>query len=225
MIQVRGRQFSAEQVIATLAPFLTPERLTKIDRVARERVLGVIPVLENIYDRGNISAVMRTGEALGIARFVIVESVEQKFKAANRVTQGADKWLDVEKSHSAAATVEHLKQEGFQVWATALSAKSIPMQEAPFNKKIAFILGNEKSGVTEEALSVCDGNFLIPMSGFSQSFNISVAGALILQHATRIQKESGLLDSSENQSQRELLKAKYMIASLGSAEDILLRNP
>ena len=218
MIEVRGQQFSAEFVTRQLAPFLTVDRLTKIERVARERFMGVVPILENIYDRGNISAVMRTGEALGVGRFVIVESKEQRFKAANRVTQGADKWLDVEKYYSARTAVERLRGEGYQIWATALSARAVPINEVPFDQKVAFFLGNEKAGVSEEALSLCDGNFLIPMNGFSQSFNISVAGALILQHATRFRSHG------PSKEQQELLRAKYMIKSLGSAEQILLER-
>ncbi len=217
MIQVGEHLFSAQTIIDELSKYLMPERLLKIQQVALHRIVDVVPVLENIYDRGNISAVMRTGEALGFANMAVIDSKPQKFKAANRVTQGADKWLEVKNYSSALEAIEDLNSQGFAVYATALTEKSLPLDQVPFEKKMAFILGNEKDGVSPEALNLCQGNFLIPMSGFSQSFNISVAAALVFQQAVIARKNNLRIDQD---LQNELI-AKYMLKSLGSGQKIL----
>jgi tRNA (guanosine-2'-O-)-methyltransferase len=87
---------SPQDVMTHIFPLLTPERQKKIISVAEERCFDISIVLESIYDRGNISAVMRTAEGLGFANFHVIETFE-KFKEANRVTQGADKWVETKK--------------------------------------------------------------------------------------------------------------------------------
>lgn len=96
-IEYKPNHFATvQQILEYVYPILTSERKQKIERVAAGRCFEVSVVLEGIYDRGNISAVMRTAEGLGFADFHIIEKFE-KFKEANRVTQGADKWVEVKK--------------------------------------------------------------------------------------------------------------------------------
>lgn len=104
-----GFQFSVADVLTHLAPRLTPERWMKIQKVVAGRTCDVTPVLENIYDRGNTSAVMRSAEAMGFQNIHIIEPGE-KFKEANRVTAGADKWLDVAKFRETPSAVEALRE-------------------------------------------------------------------------------------------------------------------
>lgn len=214
-------QYPTQWVVETLTPYLTPTRVARIEQVIEGRCRDVVAILENIYDRGNISAVMRSGEALGFNCFHIVDSIPQKFKAANRVTKGAEKWLEIARHSTAEECVADFHQRGFQVWTTSLTSDAIPIDEVPFDQKIAFFLGNEKDGVSESAKKICDGNFLLPMSGFSQSFNISVAGALTLFHAHQARKSK--LGRVGNLSGPEKLdmKARYFLLTLDSADNIL----
>jgi tRNA (guanosine-2'-O-)-methyltransferase len=181
-IDVGGRRVSTSKIIMKLGPLLTEERIAKLHSVVGRRSFQFVSVLENIFDRGNVSAVMRSADAFGFARMHLVDAPGAKFKAANRVSKGAEKWLDVHMHSSAANAVGALKKDGFQVFATDLATDRV-IDDLDFSKPLAVVLGNEKDGCSKEMLAAVDGTFRIPMYGFSQSFNISVAAALIYYHA------------------------------------------
>lgn len=215
-----GFTTTAEQIEKHVWPLLTPERQSKIRQVSAKRCFSTAIVMESIYDRGNISAVMRTGEGLGFANFHVVETFE-KFKEANRVTQGADKWVEVKKYKSTTSCIEHLKSVGYQICVTALAADSVPISAVDFSKPTALVLGNEKQGVSAEMIAAADKKIIIPMPGFVQSFNISVAGALSMYHimSDRIQKLGRNEDLTTEQI--HILNMVYALNTLDSAEDIL----
>lgn len=212
-------QVDPRLVCEMIGPLLTAERRKKIDRVLLGRCQSVAVVLESIYDRGNISAVMRTAEAFGFINFHVIET-QEKFKEANRVTQGADKWVEVQKWKNTKTCVESLKSKGFKICVTSLEA-SRPMSEVDWTQPTALVLGNEKEGVSQEMLALADERIIIPMTGFVQSFNISVAGALGLYHIflERQKRNSKIGDLTE--SELEVLRAHYYLRTQDSARDIL----
>lgn len=181
-LQVGEIRVSCDQVLELLGPMLTDERKTKLESVVANRSLEMVSVLENIYDRGNVSAAMRSSEAFGFLRMCLVDAPGTKFKAANRVTRGADKWLDVRSYGAPVEAVHELKSEGYQIWTTDLNT-DITIDTLDWSQKIAIVLGNEKDGVSPEMHGLVDGRFRIPMMGFTQSFNISVAAALVFYRA------------------------------------------
>jgi tRNA (guanosine-2'-O-)-methyltransferase len=200
-------------------PLLTPERQKKISQVAEQRCFDISVVLEGIYDRGNISAVMRSAEGLGFADVHIIETFE-KFKNANRVTQGADKWVERRVWKATTSAIEHLKSQGVRICVTSLEAAK-PLHEVDFTRPLALVLGNEKSGVSSEILAAADERVIIPMPGFVQSFNISVAGALCLYqiYQSRLQQRGQNNDVTPEQAR--LLRAHYALRTLDSATSIL----
>ena len=208
-------------IVDTIGPLLTPERLAKIERVVAGRNFSNAVVLEGIYDRGNISAVMRTAEAFGFVNFHIIET-QEKFKEAKRVTQGADKWTEVQKWKTTTECVRELKKRGHKIVVTSLEA-SKPLDEIDWTVPTALVLGNEKDGISKEMLDLSDERVIIPMSGFVQSFNISVAGALCLYHTylERLARFSKVADVTHEE--KEILKAHYYMRTQDSAEDILGR--
>ena len=214
-----GKWASAKDVLKNIFPILTPERQKKILQVTAQRCFDVTVVLENIYDRGNTSAVMRTGEGLGFANFHVVETFD-KFKESNRVTQGADKWVEVKKWKSTADAISHFKKNKIRICVTSLEAAK-PLHEVDFTTPIALVLGNEKSGISKEILEAADERVIIPMPGFVQSFNISVAGALCLYqiYQNRLQKMGQ--NSDVTGKQIEILNAHYALRTLDSASAIL----
>jgi tRNA (guanosine-2'-O-)-methyltransferase len=210
-----------ELIVKTIGPLLTPERVKKIDHVVANRNFSNAVVLEGIYDRGNISAVMRTAEAFGFVNFHVIET-QERFKEANRVTQGADKWTEVQKWKTTRECILDLKKRGHKIVATSLEA-SKPIDEIDWTVPTALVLGNEKEGISKEMFELSDERVVIPMSGFVQSFNISVAGALCLYHIylDRMAKygKSGDVTTIE----KEILKAHYYLRTQDSAQDILQR--
>jgi len=211
-----------EIVNRLIMPLLTESRQKKVQQVAALRNFSNCVVLEGIYDRGNISAVMRTAEALGFVNFHVIET-QGKFKEANRVTQGADKWTEVEKWKTTKQCITELKKRGHRIVVTSLEA-SKPIHEVDFTTPTAFVLGNEKEGISEEMKSLSDERIILPMSGFVQSYNISVAGALGLYHIyqDRFKKLGHNQDVSAEQI--EILKAHYAIRTQDSSYDILKRH-
>ncbi len=205
-LQLGERTLTVPEIIAKLEPMLLSERVEKLKAVVDQRSLKVITVLENIYDRGNVSAVMRTAESLGFFRFVLIEQEGAKFKAANRVTKGAEKWLDVEVSRSTHMSVEKLKSQNYLIAGTDLNATH-ELSHLPTDQPIALVIGNEKDGISEEMKSNVDIRIKIPMVGFSQSYNLSVASALCLFELYKKWGVKRFLSESEKQQ----LYANYLL--------------
>jgi len=210
-------EVSTQQVIDMLSDVITAERIEKINKVVSTRTNSFIPVLENIYDRGNINAVMRSAEAFGFYNFYIVEAEKAPHKESNRITKGTHKWLDIHKHSSARSAITELKADGVQVYCTHLEA-SKNIAEIDFTKPTALVFGNEARGVSEEMLGLCDGNCIIPMEGFAQSFNISVAAAISFYHVYLKRVEKLGANGDLNNEQQKWLKANYFIKSFGGLE-------
>lgn len=215
-IKTQGLELNPEVVKAKLDEFLTDERKEKITSVLKGRSAHFAPVTEGLYDRGNINAIMRSAEAFGFFKFHIIETNSQ-FKESKRVAQGADKWLEVNRWGSTKSCIESLKADGYKVYATHLSREAKPFEDLDFSKKTAVIFGNEKEGVSDEALELSDGNVLLPMSGFTQSFNISVAGALSCQQAYLKSPKKISADEAS------LLEALYYLKTITWPKEALLK--
>ena len=210
---------TTNDVLKHVFPLLTSERQKKINQVVTERCFDISVVLESIYDRGNISAVMRTAEGLGFANFHIIETFE-KFKNANRVTQGADKWVEAKKWKTSAEAIAYFKKNKIRICVTSLEA-SKPLHEIDFSTPLALVLGNEKDGVSKEMLEAADERVIIPMPGFVQSFNISIAGALSLYHIFSDRRQKRGTNADVDINQQNILKAAYALRTMDSAESIL----
>lgn len=209
-------------VLDFIWPLLTPERQKRIQDTVRHRCFSVVPVLEDLYDRGNVSAVLRSAEAFGLGQVHLIQKGE-KFKESQRTTAGADKWVEVTQWKSTPECVSNLKKQGFQIAATHLSPKSIPISEIDFTKPTALVLGNEKEGISAEMQALADYSVIIPMYGFVQSFNISVAASLCFYHLTqdRLRKQGKIGDLSPEEM--EILRAIYAARTQDSTAVTLRR--
>ena len=214
-----GHFASVETIMEKIWPLLTPERQRKIENVVAKRCFSIPVVLESIYDRGNISAVMRTAEGLGFANFHVIET-QEKFKNSQRVTQGADKWVETKKWKSTSEAVKYFKDNKIRICVTSLEAAK-PLHEVDFSTPLALVLGNEKDGVSKEMIEAADERVIIPMPGFVQSFNISVAGALCLYQIFQNRLQRLGKNEDVTPEQISILKASYALRTLDSAEDIL----
>lgn len=220
-IQVGDHAYSAEEIIRDLRPILTDERRMRLDEVVQRRTWNFVPVFENPYDLGNISAVMRSCEAFGFLEFDLMIPPGSRFKAANRVSRGADKWLDVPIFRSAKDCVQDLHGRGFQVFATHLDATAKPIEQIDFSKPTAVILGNEKDGVSPEMLKHVDGRVIIPMQGFTQSFNISVAASIVFYHAWRERTKLPNGGADLTESERHSVLANYYLRCFDNPAQLL----
>ncbi|MES2962640.1 MAG: RNA methyltransferase [Bdellovibrionota bacterium] len=211
---------TASEVLELLEPQLTAERQERIRLTVAGRTCNVATVLEDIYDRGNVSAVLRSAEALGFQCAHVIE-LGEKFKSSARVTQGADKWLDVRKWKSTGECVAELKRLGYRIVATHLDSKAKPIGEIDFTKPTALVLGNEKDGISKEMIESADETTIIPMHGFVQSFNISVAGAVSMYHIMR-ERERVLGRSGDLTDEEKLvLRAEFSLRSSKNPERLI----
>jgi len=209
----------AKLVIEALGPHLGDERRDKIDRVAAARLGGLVVVLENLHDPHNGAAALRSCEAIGVRQ---VHVVGASFGFSERVTQGCDKWLDLERHESIASCAGELKARGFKLYA-AVPGAATSLEDLDALTPAAFLIGNERDGLTEAARAACDVEFAIPMRGFSQSVNLSVATALcVYTHAERRRRALGRTGDLDEAALDEL-RADYYRRDLRGADAIIAR--
>jgi tRNA (guanosine-2'-O-)-methyltransferase len=160
---------------------LVGERTARVQRVVARRTRSVVVVLEDLEDPHNVAAVLRTCESFGIQEVHAIAR-SYSFHANPKISQGSEKWLDLHLYREADRCLSLLKQRGYLLCATHLGEGAVSLLELPADRPLALVFGTEKVGVSDAALAACDLRFKIPMLGFSQSFNISVAAAICLSH-------------------------------------------
>ncbi len=164
-----------------LGEFLTPERRTRIDKVLNERTRTLGMLVEGITDPHNVAACIRSVEGFGLQELHVITG-EQKFQPNRKVTQGSAKWVDIIEHCSPRDAVSNLRDRGYKIYCGTLTADARPIGELDFSEKTILALGNEHAGISRELQELSDGSFFIPMRGFTQSFNISVAAAVSVFH-------------------------------------------
>ncbi|HTN51805.1 MAG TPA: RNA methyltransferase [Anaeromyxobacter sp.] len=195
------------------ADFLVPGRRARIDEVVAGRTRTLTVVMEAFCDPQNVNAVLRTCEAFGVQELHAVEGVMKPYDRNKKISQNADKWLDVRRWRSTAECLGHLRAEGFAVYATHLGAGSRPLSALPFAGKVALVFGNEHRGVSSEARALADACYAIPMRGFVQSLNVSVAAAISIAHAVeRREVERGRHGDLEEAEAAALRERFYVLA-------------
>ncbi len=218
-----GESFSAAEVLGVLDGYVNADRQEKIRRVVERRSYTVVPVLEGVHDRGNISAVMRSAEALGYQALHLIEN-QKMYKKANRVTQGADKWLDIVRWKTTRECLDELRGKGYRIVVTHVSETSKSIDEVLFTEPTAVFFGNEMDGASDELIDAADDCVIVPMQGFSQSFNISVAAALTLYHIYHERTRELGRHADLNELEKECLVAFYFMRTVNHSEDILRRS-
>jgi tRNA (guanosine-2'-O-)-methyltransferase len=171
---------------------MTPERHSKMLEVLQKRQTNITVVLENVQDPHNISAVMRTCDAVGIQDIYILNTkIPRHKKWGFRSSGSAKQWLTVHEYADVEKCIATLRKNYDKIFATHLSKEAISVYDINFTEKIALIFGNEHSGVSEEVLKHADGNFIIPQMGIIKSLNISVACAVTLYEGLRQKNAAG----------------------------------
>ena len=163
--------------------YITEKRRARIDDVLSRRTRNLVLVLDGVHDPHNVAACMRSAEGLGLQEIHVIAQAD--YKPHKKICQSCDKWLDVHFHRDPESAATALKDRGYKLYAAALTPTAVPIDTLDFTGRMALVLGNEHQGVTETLLDLCDGTFVIPMRGFSQSFNVSVATGITLYHATQ----------------------------------------
>ena len=170
--------------------YITARRKKRILEVLGRRQRDIVLIINNIHDPHNVSAILRSCDAFGIQEVHFLYTSEPFPALGKKSSASAKKWVDVFRHTSAADMVEKLKARGFTILCTGFGAGARSLTRVDFISPAAVVLGNEHRGVDEELIRLSDGEIYIPMQGMVQSFNVSVAAALILYEAWR-QREAG----------------------------------
>lgn len=174
---------------------MTPERYDRLTSVLNKRQPDITVVLENVFDPHNISAVMRTCDAVGLQDIYILNTkIPRHKKWGARSSSSAAKWLTIHQYTDAAECFAELRKHYRKIYTTHLSSDAVGLHQLNLAEPVALVFGNEHSGVSEEIIAMADGNFIIPQVGIIRSLNISVACAVTLYEAFRQKSLAGHYD-------------------------------
>jgi tRNA (guanosine-2'-O-)-methyltransferase len=179
------------------------ERQRRIEKTLSRRQPSLVIVLENVHDPHNVGAILRSCDAVGIIRVMMVYTIEEppSIKATSSAS-GVVKWLTFERFNSIKLCYETLHAEGYQILATKIEPKAKDIYSFDLARPTAIVLGNEHRGISEEAANEADDLVYIPMMGMAESVNVSVAAAVCLFEAMRQRMEKGMY--AEKQISQEI---------------------
>lgn len=182
---------TAAHYLKYLQKFITPDRKRRIDEVLQQRTNFLTIALEDVYQLHNTSAVMRSCEIFGIQYLHVIE---QRFgkRVDVEIAMGAQKWVDIHRYQKMQDAVDHFKKNGFQIIATTPHEDAISLDHFELTQPSAVLFGTEKYGLSDDMIQQADVKIKIPMSGFTESFNISVAASLIMYSLTNQLRSSNL---------------------------------
>ena len=197
----------SEGLYKVLSEHLTPRKRELFDSIASLRTRHLTLVLEDVYQAHNSSAVLRSMESWGIQDIYAIENTNP-FHMHRRIAKGAFDWLTIHQFHehknNTLACIQDLKSKGYKVVATALHENAIPLEELDITQKTAIVMGTELSGVSSTILEQADENVVIPMHGFTESLNVSVAASVIMQHLSNKLRKSNIPWQLTQEEQLEL---------------------
>ncbi|KAK9699339.1 hypothetical protein RND81_08G168300 [Saponaria officinalis] len=181
---VDGGLLSSAEVVEAIEPCILDSRKERFRNVANHRSYGVCLVVEGLSDFGNVSAAFRSADALGFQSVHVVScDASKRFRENRHVSMGSEKWLDIEVWNSSRECFNVLKSRGYRIATTHLGKDTVSVYDMDWSCPTAIVVGNENSGISEEALELSDLHCSIPMNGMVDSFNVSVAAGILMHHA------------------------------------------
>jgi tRNA (guanosine-2'-O-)-methyltransferase len=178
----------------------TGRRLKKMQKVLQTRQHDLTVVCENIHDPHNVSAILRTCDAVGISTVHLLYTRESFPALGKKSSASAIKWLEFQQHRNHSNLRQFLKSRNMTIYATHINRSAKTIYQVDWTKPSAIILGNEHRGVSEDSLQISDFTVKIPMLGMIESLNVSVAAAVILYEIFRQRLQAGMLDQSADEN-------------------------
>lgn len=191
---------------------MSPERYKRIRDMLRMRQTDLTVCMEQVHKPHNLSAVVRSCDAIGIHEIHAVWEEKSRLRGGTAV--GSQNWVYTNSHDTIEDAVGTLKNQGMQVLVTHLSDTAVDFRDVDYTKPTAIILGQERYGATPKAIEMSDQDIVIPMVGMVQSLNVSVAAALVLYEAQRQRQVAGMYDTQhlpESACQKMLFEGGYPI--------------
>lgn len=189
-----GHPPSRQRGAVVISPGMTPERFHRIKRVLSARQPDLTVLMERVNKTHNFSAILRNCDAVGVLQAHVVLP-DQGIDLHHATSAGTSRWVPVEVHDDTAAAVTHLRDRGFTVLAAHPSERAVDYRDVDYTRPTAFMMGAELHGISPAGLEAADHHVVIPMRGFVQSLNVSVAAALLLFEAHRQRSRAGMYDA------------------------------
>ena len=193
------------KLLEYLESYLTEHRRLRFTTVLAERTKYFTVATEDVYQLHNTSAVIRSCDVFGIQEVNIIEEVNTK-RIDREIAMGAQKWIDLNRYNTVNNCIVDLKSKGYQIVATTPHAEDCNLMDFDVSKKSCFFFGRETEGLSQQVLDEADCFLKIPMYGFTESLNISVSAAIILQHVTSRLRSSDIVWQL---SEEELIEKRF----------------
>ena len=209
------------QLISYLENLLTPERKDRFDKVIDQRTNHFTVATEDVYQLHNTSAVIRSCDVFGVQNIHVIEERNRR-KIDREIAMGAQKWVSLNRHHSSKECIAHLREKGYQIVATIPHGRASNLVDFDITKPSAFFFGTEQDGLSRDVMNEADDFLQIPMVGFTESLNISVSAAIILQQLTqRLRNSEVVWKLSEDE--KTTLKYEWLSKSFKNFPQILKR--
>lgn len=208
-------------LLAYLEGFITPERKARFMEVLQNRTRYLTVALEDVYQLHNTSAVIRSCDVFGLQEAHLIEG-RHGHRLDKNIAMGAQRWVDIHRHSNPSNCIKALRERGYHIVATTPRAGSTSLQDFSLQGPTALFFGTEKEGLSQEVLQQADAALYIPMHGFTESLNISVAAAIILQQLTTSLRAS---DLPWQLSPEEILQKRldWTRKTIHSADEIIAR--
>ncbi|MGY5849694.1 TrmH family RNA methyltransferase [Salegentibacter sp. F14] len=180
-----------QTLLSYLQTYLSPRRLELFTNVLSRRTNYFTVVMQDVHQLHNTSAVIRSCDVFGVQNLHVIEE-RQARRIDKEIAMGAQKWVDVKRYNSTRECLQELKAQGYQIVATTPHGDAKELENFEISRPSAVFFGTEKDGLSQEALEEADIRLKIPMQGFTESLNISVSAAIILQSLTSRLRQSDL---------------------------------
>lgn len=214
-----------KKLTSYLSEIVTKNRLQRFENVINERTKHFTVILEDLYQKHNQSAVVRSCEVFGVQDVHVIENKYISY-LSNHVAKGAQKWTDFHYyntlEQNTQSCIDAVKNAGYQLIVTSPHIDSCTVEQFDFTKKSAFVFGVEKGGVSKQMIDQADGFIHIPMVGFTESLNVSVAAAIILQQVTNKLRNSNI-NWQLTEVEKLGIKDKWMKSSIKNIDQIIDR--
>ena len=210
------------KLLEYLKQFLTPARMQRFEEILKERTNYLTVAIEDVYQMHNTSAVIRSCDVFGVQSAHLIEGRFGK-RLDKNIALGAQQWVDVYRYTNTTDCIDQLKQKGYQIIATTPHNDSCYLHDFDITGKTAIFFGTERRGLSKEVLEKADGSIKIPMVGFSESLNISVSAAIILQALTVKMKKMEGIAWELTEEEKQCITLDWYKKSIRSIDDILNR--
>lgn len=208
-------------LLTYLENFITEARKNRFSEILSNRTNHFTVAIEDVFQMHNTSAVVRSCEVFGVQQAHLIEERYGKRLDA-KIAMGAQKWVDTFRYESTQSCIDSLHEKGYQIVATTPHTEAHFLSDFDISKKSAFFFGTEKDGLSRLVLDQADTYLKIPMVGFTESLNISVCVAIILQQLTEKLRKSAI-SWQLSEEEKTAIRIEWTKKSIRSVDDVLKR--